>query len=98
MTIAAAAPGRWGALRVAARRQLVAVDVVVSVLLTIGGLVEVVHLKYSAPTAVGVISCMLCTGSVAVRRRIPFTAAVVAGGAMAAYQISTNDPDGSFIE
>jgi signal transduction histidine kinase len=98
MTIAAAAPGRWAALRVAARRQLVAIDVVVSVLLTIGGLVEVVHLKYSAPTAVGVISCMLCTGSVAVRRRIPFTAAVVAGGAVAAYQISTNDPDGSFIE
>lgn len=98
MTIVAAAPGRWAALRVAARRQLVAVDVVVSVLLTIGGLVEVVHLKYSAPTAVGVISCMLCTGSVAVRRRIPFTAAVVAGGAVAAYQITTNDPDGSFIE
>jgi signal transduction histidine kinase len=96
MTIAAAAPGRWAGLRVTARRSLGAVDVVVSVLLTIGGLVEVAHLAYAAPAA-GVTSCVICTGSVAVRRRVPFTAALAAGGALAVYQIATRDPDGSFI-
>jgi signal transduction histidine kinase len=97
MTIAAAAPGRWAGLRVTARRSLGAVDVVVSVLLTIGGLVEVAHLAYAAPAAAGVTSCVICTGSVAVRRRVPFTAALAAGGALAVYQIVTRDPDGSFI-
>ena len=97
MTITAAAPGRWAGLRAAAQQRLGAVDVVVSVLLTIGGLVQVAHLRYPAPVVVGVSSCLLCTGSVAVRRRIPFTAALVAGTALAVYQISTKDPDGSFI-
>jgi signal transduction histidine kinase len=97
MAITAAAPGRWAGLRVTAQRRLGAVDVLVSMLLTAGGLVEVAHLRYAAPVAVGVSSCMLCTGSVAVRRRIPFTAALIAAAALAVYQISTKDPDGSFI-
>ncbi|MGH3293060.1 MAG: sensor histidine kinase [Trebonia sp.] len=97
MTIAAAASGRWVGLRVSAGRLLGAVDVIVAVLLTAGGLAAVAHLTYAAPAAVGVTSCVVCTGSVAVRRLIPFTAALAAGAALVVYQISTNDPNGSFI-
>jgi signal transduction histidine kinase len=97
MTIAATAPGRWAGLRVPASRLLGAVDVIVAVLLTVGGVAAVAHLTYSAPAAVGVTSCVICTGSVAVRRRVPFTAAVVATAALTVYQIATRDPDGSFI-
>ncbi len=97
MTIAAAAPGRWAGLRVPASRLLGAVDVIVAVVLTVGGLAAVAHLTYSAPAAVGVTSCVACTGSVAVRRRVPFTAALAATAALTVYQIATRDPDGSFM-
>jgi signal transduction histidine kinase len=97
MTIAAAAPARRAGLRATARRSLGAVDVVVSVLLTLGGLAEVANLAYAGPAAAGVTSCVVCTGSVAVRRRVPFTAALAAGAALAVYQVVTRDPDGSFI-
>jgi signal transduction histidine kinase len=97
MSIAATAPGRRAGLRVPAGRVLGAVDVIVAVLLTAGGLAEVARLAYPAPAAVGVTSCVICTGSVAVRRRVPFTAALASVAALAVYQISTKDPDGSFI-
>src|ERR1700761_2620595 len=97
MAITAAAPGRWAGLRVTARRSLGALDVIASVLLTVGGLAEAAHLSYDAPAVVGVTSCVVCTGSVAVRRAAPFTAALAAGGALAVYQGVTRDPNGSFI-
>ena len=96
MAVAEAFAARWAVLR-ADWRLLVAVDLVVAVVLTGGGLVEVAHLRYSAPVVVGVTSCMACTAAVAVRRRAPFLVAVTATTAVVAYQISTNDPDGSFV-
>ena len=107
VTIAAALPGRLAGLRVTAGRLtasrlragrlLGAVNAAVAVLLSIGGVTEVTRLTYSAPAAIGVISCVACTGPVAARRRFPFTAALVASAALVVYQIATNDPDGSFV-
>jgi signal transduction histidine kinase len=97
MTVAAAARVRVAALRAVGRRYLGVVDVIVAMALTFGGLAEVAHLVYSAPVAVGATSCVACTGSVAVRRRAPFSAAVIATTSLTVYQLATNDPDGSFI-
>jgi signal transduction histidine kinase len=107
VTIAAAPPrrladlrvtlGRLTASRLTSGRLLGAVDAAVAVLLCIGGVAEVTRLTYSAPAAVGVISCVACTGPVAARRRIPFTAAMVASAGLVVYQVATKDPDGSFV-
>ncbi|HEX3516423.1 MAG TPA: histidine kinase [Trebonia sp.] len=97
MTTAAAPPARLAGLRALAGRLLGPLDMLVAVLLTVGGLAEVTRLTYAAPAALGVTSCVLCTATVAVRRRIPFTAAATAVTALTAYQIATHDPDGAFV-
>ena len=97
MSVMAAARERLGALPAAAGRSLGLVDVAVAAALTVGGLVEVANLSYSAPVALGVGSCVVSIAPVAVRRRAPFVVAVVATAAMAVYEIATHDPDGSFM-
>ncbi|MBV9594008.1 MAG: sensor histidine kinase [Actinobacteria bacterium] len=97
MSLATAARERLGALRATGERYLGVVDVLVAAALTVGGLVEVVSLIYTAPVALAVASCVVSTGSVALRRLAPFTVAVVATAAMTVYEIATHDPDGSFM-
>lgn len=97
MTSGAGPFGRSAALRAPGPLLLVVIDLVVAVLLSAGGLVEVSALSYAAPVAVGVASCLVCTGSVAIRRRAPFVAAIAGTTALVVYQVATKDPDGSFI-
>jgi signal transduction histidine kinase len=97
MTVAAVAHRHLGTVRAAGRRHLGLLDVAVAAMLSLGGLAEVANLTYTAPPALAVVSCVTCTGSVAVRRRAPFAVAVVVTTALTVYQIATNDPDGSFI-
>ena len=97
MTVGAAMRERLGALWAAGGRHLGIVDVLVAVALTVGGLVEVAALSYSAPVALGVASCVVSIGSVALRRRAPLVVAVVATTAMTVYEVVTHDPNGSFM-
>ena len=97
MTAAGRAFARLAAVRAPGRRALITADVLVAALLSIGGVFAAARLHYSAPTAIGVVSCLGCTAAVAVRRFAPLTVAVFGLAALVVYQSVTNDPDGSFI-
>ncbi len=75
----------------------VAADVAASAALTVGGVVAAAALPHDDTVAITVVAAIACTGAVAYRRIAPATAAVVALGAVAAYQISGHDPQGAFV-
>jgi signal transduction histidine kinase len=79
------------------RRHLGLVDVAVAALLTTGGLSALSHLHYRGSVAVAVVSCMSCTGAVAIRRVTPECAMALVVTSVAVYQSVTNDPQGAFV-
>jgi signal transduction histidine kinase len=70
------------------------VDVAVAAVLTAGAIADVARLE--AQYVLASVLALICTGTVAWRRRAPAAAAVVALTAMLAYQLLTSDPRMSF--
>jgi signal transduction histidine kinase len=68
-------------------------DVVVSVVLTVGALGHLGVLDYRAPVIVAVGACVLCTAPVALRHRAPWLVAVGSVTSMVLYQRLTHDQD-----
>jgi signal transduction histidine kinase len=62
-----------------------------------GGLVELATLHYSRPVWVAVVSCVGCTLAPSLGRRCPAISAMLAVGAVATYQVVTDDPNGGFV-
>jgi signal transduction histidine kinase len=79
------------------RRHLGLVDVVLAAALATAGLTALGHLHYRGSVALAVVSCLCCTGAVALRRVAPQVAMVLVVTSVAVYQSVTQDPQGAFV-
>jgi signal transduction histidine kinase len=71
-------------------------DLVVSVVFTVGALVDVAALGRQAPLITATLLSVACTSSVAWRRRAPAASVLVSATAMLVYQLCTADPRMTF--